>query len=146
MRLYLDAKSKDNIGYTPDWIQITYDENGHQLELTLDIHGWIDYDRSCLSCRCKGELVPWTLVDLEDGDEVDLSEMTEEEIEEKYPDDKLFEIFAKGYDILVGVYPVDDTNYDDSECLEKGAGSVEFNLLNDEYHSINFTFYTEVNM
>lgn len=143
MRLYLDAKSKNGVGYTPDWIQVTYDENGHQIELTLDIQGCIDYNRNGLSCRCKGELVPWTLVDLEDGDEIDLSEMSEEEVEEKYPDEKLFKIFAKGYDFLVGIYPVNDDNYDDTDRLEKGTGSVEFNV-SDNFHSIGFEFDTEV--
>lgn len=143
MILYLDAKSKNGVGYIPDWIQATYDEDGHQFKLTLDIQGWIDYDKDCLSCRCKGELVPWTLVNLEDGNEVDLSEMSEEEVEEKYPDKKLFEIFAKGYDFLVGVYPVDDDNYDNTDRLEKGVGSVEFS---GKIHSINFEFDTEVNV
>ena len=75
MILYLEAESKNSIGYTPDWIQVTYNENGKQLELTLDIQGWIDYNKDCLSCRCKGELVPWTLVNLGDGEEIDLSEV-----------------------------------------------------------------------
>lgn len=143
MILYLDAASQNGVGYIPDWIQATYDEDGHQFELTLDIQGWIDYDKDCLSCRCKGELVPWTLVNLEDGNEVDLSEMSEEEVEEKYPDKKLFEIFAKGYDFLVGAYPADDDNYDNTDRLEKGTGSVEFS---GKIHSINFEFDTEVNV
>lgn len=144
MILYLEAESKNSIGYTPDWIQATYNENGKQLELTLDIQGWIDYNKDCLSCRCKGELVPWTLVNLGDGEEIDLSEMSEEEVEEEYPDEKLFEIFAKGYDFLVGVYPVNDDNYDNTDHLEKGTGTVEF-YVSDEIHSINFEFDTEVN-
>ena len=143
MRLYLDAESKNNVGYTPDWIQVTYDENGHHFQLTLDIQGSIDYDRNSLSCRCKGELVPWTLF-IDHGDEIDLSEMSKEEVEEKYPDEKLFWIFAKGYNFLVGVYPVDDENYDDTDCLEEGNGSVEFNV-SDETHSINFEFDVEIN-
>lgn len=144
MILYLEAESKNSIGYTPDWIQVTYNENGKQLELTLDIQGWIDYNKDCLSCRCKGELVPWTLVNLGDGEEIDLSEMSEEEVEEEYPDEKLFEILAKGYDFLVGVYPVNDDNYDNTDRLEKGTGTVEFYVSN-EIHSINFEFDTEVN-
>ena len=28
MRLYLSAESKNNIGYTPDWLKVHYKENG----------------------------------------------------------------------------------------------------------------------
>ena len=47
MRLYLTAKTKYNIGYTPDWIQITIpkpEKPEHTLSLTMDIHGEIGYD------------------------------------------------------------------------------------------------------
>ena len=39
MRLYLSAKSKLNIGYTPDWLKVTYEQDGKDFELTLDIQG-----------------------------------------------------------------------------------------------------------
>ena len=42
MRLYLEAKSKNNIGYTPDWIKIDYEENGILYTLTLDLQGDIE--------------------------------------------------------------------------------------------------------
>ena len=47
MRLYLSAQTKYNIGYTPDWIQITIpkpEKPEHTLSLTMDIHGEIGYD------------------------------------------------------------------------------------------------------
>lgn len=148
MRLYLDAESKNNIGYTPDWIQVTYDEDGKHFELTLDIRGDIDYDPTCLSCRCKGELVPWTLW-IDHGDEIDLSELSEEEIDERYPNKKLSEIFTKGYNFLVGVYPVDDQNYDDYDdidCLE-GIGTVElYDSEEDKIYTRRFEFDTEINI
>ena len=57
MRLYLDAESKNNIGYTPDWLKVSYKENRQDYELVLDIQAWIDYDSKRLSCRCKGDYV-----------------------------------------------------------------------------------------
>lgn len=54
MRLYLYAKTKT--GYTPDWIQIEYiDKDTNQtVELTMDIHGEIEYNPETLNVRVKG--------------------------------------------------------------------------------------------
>ena len=71
MRLYLEAESKNKVGYTPDWLKVSYYENGERMELTLDIPGDIGYDIDCLSCRCKGDLIPWVLYNCESGDETD---------------------------------------------------------------------------
>lgn len=43
MRLYLNAESKNEISYTPDWLKFSYKENGENFELTLDIQGEIDH-------------------------------------------------------------------------------------------------------
>lgn len=161
MRLYLNAKSKNNVGYTPDWLQVTYDENGKQYELNLDIRGEIDYDPTSLSCRCKGDLIPWILRDLDDDDEIDLSELSEEEIESLYPNKKLAEIFEKGYNFLIGIYPVvDDTCFDDdddfddyfetvceNDILSDCIGEVELYLFEEEIeYTKEFEFDTELNI
>jgi hypothetical protein len=146
MRLYLEAKSENGIGYTPDWVQVSYTENGTVYELNLDVRGEIDYDKTCLSCHCKGELIPWTLVNLDDGDEEDLSELTNEELEARFPEKKLVEILRKGFEFLVGIYPVDDTNFKDDR-VSKGNGSIELYIEEeDKYCSINFEFDTEINI
>lgn len=149
MRLYLNAKSKNNVGYTPDWLQVTYDENGKQYELNLDIRGEIDYDPTSLSCRCKGDLIPWTLFDLDNGDEIDLSELSEEEIESLYPNKKLAEIFEKGYNFLIGIYPVDNEDDDDYEndILSDCAGEIILYIAEEDIdYSKTFEFDTEVNI
>jgi len=129
MVLYLNAYSKKDIGYIPDWLQVTFEENERLYELTLDIQGAIDYDRDRLGCRCKGDLIPWTLIDCESGDETDLSEMCEEEIDDLYPNWKVAQIIDNGIEFLVGVYLVDDSDenfeYAKDDVLTDGAGYVD---------------------
>ena len=146
MKLHLFAESENNIGYTPDWIQVSYEENGKMYELNLDIQGDIDYDPKSLYCNVKGELIPWTLVELEDGDEIDLSEDTEKA--EKFTHQKIAELFEKGTDFLVGIYPVDDANfYGDSIELNTGVGSVEIYIAEENKEFVkNFRFHMEVNI
>ena len=56
MRLELSANSKLKQGYTPDWISITYNENGQYHELTMDIHGITHYDQTNLYTSSQGTL------------------------------------------------------------------------------------------
>ena len=60
--------------------------------MTLDIQGEIGYSPDSLDCRCKGELIPWVLYDLETGDETDLYSLSNEEVENILPDIKIAEI------------------------------------------------------
>ena len=147
MRLYLDAKSKNNIGYTPDWIKIDYEENGTLYTLTLDLQGDIDYNEDTLSCRYKGGLIPWTLYDNETGNEYDLSEMDEDELESIMPFEKIISIIENGSNYVVGIFPV----------FEKDFYLVEYDALSDCHGSISiyhdgkeitkeFVFETEVNV
>lgn len=108
MRLYLDAESKNNIGYTPDWLKVSYEENGQGLELTLDIQGEIDYSTDCLSCRCKGDFIPWVLYNYINGDEIDLYDLSEEEVEKIFPVKRIAELLQTGTDFRIGIYPTDD--------------------------------------
>lgn len=142
MRLYLYAKTKT--GYTPDWIQIEYaDEDTNQtVELTMDIHGEIEYNTETLHVRVKGELVPWMYYT--DNDEIDLSELFEqtakqyEELFNKYIND--------ASNITIGFNPV-------TEDYDEHLTSDEFNDSQGEYHYVEngkqkrlaFTFDGEIN-
>lgn len=146
MRLYLDATSKNNIGYIPDWIQVSYKENGIQYELTLDIQGEINYDPTCLSCRCKGELTPWVLRNVDADEEINLYELGTEEYEEMFPIKKIAEIFEKGFEFLVGIYPVRYYEFI-NDTLKKGIGTVELYLSEeDKFYTRRFKFDIEFNV
>lgn len=146
MRLYLNAKSKNKIGYTPDWLKVTYtNEKGEDIELTLDIQGWTDYHTDGLNCRTKGELLPWTTYDLETGEETDLSAI--ENIEEIYSVDYLLDIIENGDDHIIGVFPA-DTSEEGIEAAEDvdgdDLGYGEAELIWGE-RTVYFKFETELN-
>lgn len=144
MRLYLNAKSKNKIGYTPDWLKVTYtNDKGEDIELTLDIQGFTDYHTDGLHCRTKGELIPWTTYDLETGDEVNLYEV--EGVEKLYPEDKIMDIIENGYDHKVGVYPVDDSEDGISAAEDDDFGYGEAELMYDK-RTVAFKFETELNI
>lgn len=148
MRLYLDATSKKNIGYIPDWLKITYKEENKEYEITLDIQGDIDYDRNCLSCRCKGYLIPWTLYDCVSGDEIDLSELSEAEVDKMFPIKKIADIFTIGTEFRVGIYPADDSKKNlklaEEDVLSECTGTCELYDGENEYEK-RFTFEAEFN-
>lgn len=139
MRLYLSADSEKNIGYTPDWIQVEFERWGQKYELTLDIQGSIDYDKNSLSCRCKGELVPWALWDCEKGDEIDLYEFSDKEIAE---------IVCNSDSYTIGIYPVDDEICEAacSDMLSNCDGLFEMFVDEDHYYTQEFKFNTEINL
>lgn len=68
MILELQANSKLNQGYVPDWIRLEiYDEDTRLFyELTMDITGETDYAPTTLRTHTKGWLTPWTY---QNGDE-----------------------------------------------------------------------------
>lgn len=146
MRLYLNAKSKNKIGYTPDWLKVTYTNGkGEDIELTLDIQGWTDYHTDGLHCRVKGELLPWTTYDLETGEEADLSKI--EDIEMLYSVEELLNIIENGMNHIIGVFPADTSEEGiaaaeevDEEDLEYG----EAELIWGE-REVHFMFETELN-
>ena len=146
MRLYLNATSKNKIGYTPDWLKVTYtNEKGEDIELTLDIQGFTDYHTDGLNCRTKGELLPWTTYDLETGEETDLSKI--ENIEWLYSVEELLNIIENGMNHIIGVFPADTSEEGiaaaeavDGEDLDYG----EAELMWGE-RTVSFTFETELN-
>ena len=144
MRLYLSAKSESHRGYTPDWLKVSYQEDGIHYDLTLDIQGDIGYDPECLCCRCKGDLNPWVLYSCSTGEDIDLYELSEEEVNKMFPVSKIIEILRKGTEFVVGVYPVDDAGdyVNAEEDLSEGVGTCEL-WDEDTLHTINFEFTVE---
>ena len=150
MRLYLSAESKNNIGYTPDWLRVTYEEDGQNYELTLDIQGTIDYEKECLSCRCKGDLVPWTLLNCETGNEMDLSSLSEDEIDIKFPNKRIAEIIRSSNSYEIGIYPVNDDEETfelaERDILSDCSGLLEMYIDENHYYEINFQFNVDLNV
>ena len=150
MRLYLSAESKNNIGYTPDWMKVNYEKDGNPMVLTLDIQGDIDYDPNTLSCRCKGELIPWVLYDCETGDETDFSALSEKEIEVLLPAAKIAEILDSNNVYEIGIYPVDDSDeifeLAEEDTLSNCEGRLEMYVDDDHYCTKDFEFEVELNI
>lgn len=145
MRLYLSADSKQNQGYTPDWIRIRFKENEQELELTMDITGETDYNPTTVDCRTKGQLQPWTIAD---GSQIlDLDEIVEtDEDFESYLN--LFnQNIETAQEIVVGLYPTDDELYKD-DILTNCQGEYEFvfDFNKGQSKIVNFTFETEINI
>lgn len=143
MRLYLSANTKT--GYTPDWIQIEYvdGDTNQTVELTMDIHGEMEYNPDTLNVRVKGELVPWMYY--KDTKETDLTELSEGQAKHY---EKLFNKYIhEASNITIGFYPVTE-DYDENENTTE-----EFNNSQGEYHyiengeqkQITFTFNGELN-
>lgn len=109
MRLYLTAESEKSISYIPDWLKVRFTENDQSLELTLDITGEIDYSEDKLDCRCKVDAIPWTLYNLESGEETDLSLLSALELDRLFPLEKVAEIIYNSETYRIGLYPVNDS-------------------------------------
>lgn len=151
MRLNLHAKTASKTGYTPDWIAIEFQHQNKTVRLTMDIQGNTSYDKEELYTQTKGELIPWEYRVEENGDIkfTDLYELNEEELEDYL---QLFDYrLQEAERVIVGVYPTDDTNYD--ERLKTLEPSKEFTECNGLYeyqdnfgnnHSIEFKFECEV--
>lgn len=151
MRLNLHAKTASKTGYTPDWIAIEFQYQGKTIRLTLDIQGDTSYDNEELYTQTRGELIPWEYRVEENGKTKikDLYELDEEELEDYL---QLFDYrLQEAERVIVGVYPTDDTNYD--ERLKTLEPSKEFTECNGLYeyqdnfgnnHSIEFKFECEV--
>lgn len=139
MRLCLNAESKNKIGYTPDWLKVTYKEK----ELTLDIQGDVDYENDSLNCRCKGELIPWTLYDLKKGEEVELYDLSKEEVDKILPVKKIVKFLQKGSNFIIGIYPANDSlKLAKDDILTGCAGFLDIYDGDKDFH-INFEFETE---
>jgi hypothetical protein len=147
MKLYLDAKSKNNTGYTPDWLKIDYEENDCCYTLTLDLQGDIDYNEDTLSCRYKGALIPWTLYYNETGDECNFYEMDGDKVESIMPVEKIISIIENGTNYTVGIYPVFEKDFDLAEDDELNDCHGSINIYYDGKEiTKDFVFETELNI
>lgn len=144
MRLYLSADTKEKIGYTPDWIRVSYTEGGTDYELTLDIFSEIDYMPDTLDCRCKGDLEPFSLVNRTTGEDVNLEAI--ENIEEVFSIKKLADIFRYGRDIAVSLDIIKDEEWYELARKDEFSNCRGTLCLFDgeEEHEINFTFTPEL--
>ena len=140
MILELQANSKLNQGYVPDWIRLEiYDEDTRLFyELTMDITGETDYAPTTLRTHTKGWLTPWTY---QNGDEfIELEDAPKNQIA-KY--NQLFEeLIQKADTIVIGVYPVDDTDDSIEDILTDGIGC----YINSNGLYIKFEFECELNL
>lgn len=148
MILYLDAESKNNIGYIPNWLKVSYKENGQDYELVLDIQAWIDYNDKRLSCRCKGDLVPWVLWNCETGEETDLSSLSEEELDIIFPSERIAEIVYNSSSYEVGIYPADEEKFDlaENDVLSQCEGTFEMYVDDNHDYQKDFEFEVELNL
>lgn len=151
MRLYLYAESKNKIGYIPDWLKINFRKGGELMELTLDIQGEIDFSKDDLSCRCKGDLIPWVLYDYESGDETDLYSLTDAQIENTFTAEEIAKAICESENYEVGIYPAPGGDCDEDEVFEKAKrdtmskaqGSFEMVVDGRSYYK-EFVFATEL--
>lgn len=148
MRLYLNAESKNNVGYIPDWLRVSYQKDDQEYELTLDIQAWIDYNNECLSCRCKGDLIPWVLLSCNTGNEINLGSVSDAERSILFPDYKIAEIVCNGSNYEVGIYPTDEEKIDlaENDILSQCEGSFEMTVSGNKYYQKDFQFITELNL
>lgn len=150
MRLYLSADSKKNIGYTPDWLRVCYEQDDKTFTLTFDLQGEIDFTHNTLDCRYKGDIIPWVLYDDEEGDEIDLSQLDEEEIAELLPDKTLAEIIYESEEYEVGVFPAGYTDEiieaSEDDILSNCTGLLQIYVDENHYYEKRFEFDTELNI
>jgi len=135
MRLYVEAKSKLGIGYTPDCVVIDYEKDSVEYELRLDIQGYVECGRKDMSSRCKGELAVASLVVKETGEEVtDTSFLTDTEIAEA---------ICLSEHIAIGIYPSDGCEETYAMCsgdeISQCEGSFEMSTERGHFER-EFTF------
>lgn len=149
MRLYLSGDSKNQLGYTADWIKFDFKEDGKDCTLTLDLMGETDFDPDNLSLRFKGDVTPWVFECWEDDIDEDLSELDEDELVERFSIKRVIDIIKKAYLFRVGLYPAND----EDEVIKKAeqdeitdcTGRIEI-WCNDELFERDFEFEYELNI
>lgn len=153
MRLYLKAKSKNKIGYTPDWLEITFEDKGKQKELIFDIQGEIGYDEDSINCHCKVDLIPWVLCNCETGRKIGLWNMTDEEVENILPNKKIAQIISEGNSFRVGIFPVTNGDCDEEEVLKLAKNDVVYDgegflemFVGEKCYEKEFEFETKLNL
>lgn len=153
MILCLKAQNKECMGYTPDWLRVAYRKNNQLCEITFDIRGSIDFKIEKFSCRCKGDLIPWTFSNCETGEFEEFDKYSEEELEEIFPESEAAEIIKNGDEFVVGIYPA-PLNDNDEELIEIAEhdvfkncqGVIEYETDKIPYFKKKFSFETELNI
>lgn len=135
MRLYLQADSKNNVVYIPDWIKV----NCNDGDIVFDIQAEICFDNTALNCRCKGYLVPWVL-HTEYG-EYNLYDDCFQDYVETITDDRIAEFIQAATSFEVGVYPVGNEDLAEQDVLTNCKGLFEYDHISKE-----FEFVTELNI
>lgn len=152
MRLYLSGDSKNQLGYTADWIKFYFEENEKDCILTLDLSGETDYNIDNLSLRFKGDVTPWTFECWDDDIDEDLSELDEDELNKRFSVQQIVEIIKKTHHFSVGLYPAYGQS-DENEVIKKAeqdeisncTGNIEI-WCNDELFEQDFEFDYELNI
>lgn len=135
MRMYIYADSKLNQGYTPDWLKVTTIDG---TEIIFDIQGDIDYDITALSCRVKGDLIPWVTYD-EEGNEINLYDNPE-----LFDESTILEIFNNTTNFTIGLFPCGE-DWDEDKVMDDVFENKKCVLLY-KYKEIIFTFDVEINI
>lgn len=166
MRLYLNAESKEKIGYIADCLRVTYKENNQDMEIIFHIEGEYVYENNGINLRCKGELVPWVIINLATGEEIDLFELSETMPVRKFSDEEIATILQEGKNFVAEayppngeiitinqgnsnhvteVYPADEEKFDLSkmDIISPGTGRCEYHTKDRDY-DIKFNFVTKV--
>ena len=78
MRLYASAETVEDISYTVDWIGFDLPDGPY---IIFDLQGEQDYCAG-LNLRFKGDALPWTIQPEDEIDEIDLSNLDDNEIAE----------------------------------------------------------------
>lgn len=151
MRLNLHAKTASKSGYTPDWIAVEFKHQDKTIRLTMDIQVDTSYDEEKLFTQTAGEIYPseYRVEQKGKAKNKDLFQLSEEKLEDYL---QMFNhMLSQAERVIVGVYPTDDTNY--QEKLKTLEPSKEFTECNGLYeyednfennHSIEFKFECEV--
>lgn len=114
MKISITGKTKQGVAYILDWIQLTYqNEEGQTIELTLDVLGELgigtaySFQNSIESnIYCKTPLNPWTEYNLENDVEKNLYELSDDEVSQLYPYEKLINIIKNSKEAIIGLYPL----------------------------------------
>lgn len=151
MRLNLHAKTTSEMGYTPDWIAIEFKHQDKNIRLTMGIQGDTNYDEEKHFTQTTDEIYPSEYRIEENGKTKfkDLYQLSEEKLKDYL---QMFNnMLPQAERVIVGVYPTDDTNYqeglktlDPSKEFTDCTGLYEYEDNFGNNHSIEFEFECEV--
>lgn len=151
MRLNLHAKTASKTGYTPDWIAIEFRNQGKNIRLTMGIQGDTNYNEEKRFTQTTGEIYPseYRVKQKGKAKNKDLFQLSEEKLADYL---QMFNhMLSQAERVIVGVYPTDNTNYqeklktlDPSKEFTDCTGLYEYEDNFENNHSIEFKFECEV--